>query len=797
MGSHIKYLSLVRIVTPRKISRVNLILALLCAGCWLCSARAGLAQLGRPSAESGPIDVTADKLSAEDGGVKIEASGNVEIKRDLTTIHADEVRVNRATQDIEAKGRISVDDPEWKIRSADSIQFNLGKETGNIQNGNIFIEQGHVSIMGRRFEKFTGQVYRVDDGFFTTCLCESGRSPWRFSADQMDLSADGLGIIRNGYFYILDVPVFYLPYGFFPLKTERQTGFLFPKFGSSTKEGYRFQQPFFWAISKSTDATLAFDIETRARVGAIGELRTIFNRDSDFQFRSSYFNETFRNQADESIIDRTIADQRIPQDRWSVVSTHRHLTTNNWLTYSDVAAFRDDLFVRELVDRFDLAGGKEQDIRRSRFGESRFGAFRAWNDAFLRGEWRFYQDFIQPDPTTLQRTPQLTFWGRRFLSGFPLEFNWRAEGINYLRRQGGDGLRLDLRPELALPLRFNQYMFGGLSLAPRETIYHLYSPLEASDRNLSRETVEIRGNIGTSFSRVFSWNVLGLSAFKHVVEPEVSYLFVPGVDQNKIPIMDQVDRIRRRNVLTFAVANRFWGKPVRTFVTGADDKDTELVNPLGPLGVSEMGRVRLALSYDIDRERKGGDSLTDVDMNIRLTPVSYAVVGFDGGIDPGRWQVTQARAFFNISDPRLRRQTLDPDFNRPNSFAISYQFLRDSPLGFLSEDANANLDQPATPAYCGRHPVDPRCNGFQKSIVGNVGTSVLYHATNNILFFLSATYDVREGRSLGVRAATKLLSSCECWSMTFRIGQDINPARTTFNFDFTLLGLGSTKSSLQ
>jgi LPS-assembly protein len=777
--------------------RENCVIGLLLGVLFLFTASSASAQLARPAADGAAINVTADKLSSGAGGTKIEASGNVEIKRELTTLRADEVRVDRGTQDVEAKGRVSLDDPDWKINSADSLQLNLGKETGEIQNGSLFIEQGHISIMGRRFQKLGGQVYHVDDGFFTTCLCESGAPPWRFSADQMDLSSDGLAIIKNGYFYVFDVPVFYLPYGFFPLKSERQSGFLFPKFGVSTEEGYRFQQPFFWAISKSTDVTLAFDIQTRARVGAIGELRTMFDRDSDFRFHSSFFNETFRNRADESIVDPTIADPRIPQNRWSVVATHRYLTTANWLTYSDVAAFRDDLFTRELIDRFDLPLTKEADIKRSRFSESRFGVFRAWGDMFVRGEWKFYQDFIQPDTTTLQRTPQAAFWGRRFFSGFPLEFRWRTEAMNYLRREGGDGLRFDLRPEAVLPFKMASYFFGALSVAPRQTIYHLYSPVKSSDRNLARPMVEMRANIATSLSRVFAWNGTRMAGIKHVIEPELSYLFVPDVDQSKIPIMDNNDRIRRRNVLTMAVTNRFWGKPTRTLAAPADEKDTELVNPLGPTGVSEIGQFRLALSYDIDKERKGGDSLSDLDFNIRLIPLSYVNLGFEGGINPGPWQMSQARASFAISDPRLRRQTLDPDFNRPNTFGISYLFLRRSQLGFLSEDANANLDEPATPAYCAAHSVDPRCAGFSKTIAGSVGTSVIYHATDNILLFLSSAYDAREGRFLGVRGATKYLSTCECWSITFRVGYDINPSKTTFNFDFNLLGVGAAQSTLR
>src|SRR6266545_3052289 len=293
------------------------------------------------------INVTADKLTTGNGSNQIEATGNVEIKRGGMKLKADEVRMNRVTQDTEAKGKVTVDDPEWKVKSADSIQMNLEKETGEIHNGDLFLEDGHISLTGRRFEKFGGQTFHVDDGFFTTCLCESGAPSWKVSADQMDLELNGVGTIRNGYFYIMDVPVFYLPYGYFPLRTERQTGFLFPQFGQSTKEGFRFLQPFFWAISKSTDATVKFDIETRARFGFLGEFRTLFDRNSDFRIDASYFNESLRQNEQDAVVDRTIADQTIPKNRWSVVGSHRYATASDWLTYSDFAAYRDDLFTRE------------------------------------------------------------------------------------------------------------------------------------------------------------------------------------------------------------------------------------------------------------------------------------------------------------------------------------------------------------------------------------------------------------------------------------------------------------------
>jgi len=754
------------------------------------------AQPGSPT-ENPEINVTADKLSSGDGGSQIEATGSVEVKRQQTTLKADDVRVNRETQDIDAKGHVSVDDPQYKIKSADALKFNMEKETGEIQNGDLFIEQGHLSMTGGRIEKFAGQTYHVDEAFFTTCLCDSGKPSWTISADKLDLNRDGMGIIQKGYFYILDIPVFYLPYGLFPLNTDRQTGLLFPNIGSSSKEGFRFQQPFFWAISKSTDATVTFNVESRARVGFLGEFRTMFDRNSDFQLRASYFNESLGGQRiDEQDIDQTIADPNVPINRWNIIGTHRYTSVSDWLTYSDIAAYSDDLFARQLIERFDLPGTKEFDIRRSRFGESRFGLFKNWDDTFFKGEWNFYQDFIQFDRTTLQRTPQIAFWGRRLLSNFPLEFRWRAEGVNYLRRDGGDGLRLDLRPEVALPFRIASYLFGSLSVAPRETVYHLYSSVTPSDHNVSRELVEIRGNVRTSFSRIFAFNSLGFSGLKHVIEPELSYLFVPGTNQSRIPIMDGIDRLNRRNVLTFAVANRFWGKFANPLVSSDADKDVELLNP-AIADVQQLASLKLALSYDIDQERRGGDSLSDLDVNLRLTPTTYLSLGLDGGFNPGPWQVTQGRATFAISDPRpMARRVLDPDFNRPNFFSLNYYFLGQGPNGFLADNANFNVDtEPVCPSSS--IPPDPRCAQFNKSVVGNLGGNLFYHATDNILLFFNSTYSVRDTRWIGVRAATKILSTCECWAMTFGVRHGINPSKTSFNFDLSLLGLGTQKSTVK
>ncbi len=135
--------------------------------------------------------------------------------------------------------------------------------------------------------------------------------------------------------------------------------------------------------------------------------------------------------------------------------------------------------------------------------------------------------------------------------------------------------------------------------------------------------------------RVFQWNALGLSRVKHVIEPELNYLFVPSTDQSRIPIMDDIDRVRRRNVVTIGVTNRFSGKPISPLVDLEADPRVEPLNVAIGGDVRDMGSLRFALTYDIDKERKGGDTLSDLDINLLLTPTNYLSFNFDGGFDPG------------------------------------------------------------------------------------------------------------------------------------------------------------------
>jgi len=558
----------------------------------------------------------------------------------------------------------------------------------------------------------------------------------------------------------------------------------------------------------------------------------MFSRNAQAQINLTYFNESFRDNPNGAIKNETIAGCHptpggadcdvIPQNRWSVVANHRQTGAGVWTTYSDIALVSDDFYVRELARTLSSTFDRERDIKTSRYSLSRAGFLRSWGDATLQGEWDYYQDFIQADKRTLQRTPQVSFTGRQVLWNTPLELRWRAAGVNYLSQEGADGLRVDLKPELVLPFNLANYLHGAFGVAPRETAYHLYDPTESPllavcsattckrvkrsfARNSSRELVELNGQLGTSFGRIFSWDGEDLKRIKHVVEPEVKYLFVSQAGQSDIPIMDGVDRVNRRNLMTFSLTNRFWGR----FSQATAPIEGEVVESASSLAASdtrELGTLKFTVGYDVANEKTFRDRLSDVNTDLRLRPKDYLALGVGTGISPYSGKVNEATALFSISDPRpITRRVLDRDFMRPNSLDLSYRFIGKTVNSPLIENANLVLIDPKSRHFCppravpfppgaapgfGDKTFDPRC-GIEKDVMGLIGMRGLLHITDHFLFLYDANYNADRGGFTTNRGSLKILSRCECWTLTFSLNRTTNPDETKFNFSFDLLGLGS------
>ena len=557
---------------------------------------------GRPGGQEVAVD--AEHLDYDRQANVLVARGGVTMTRGDMTLTADEVRYDREHATVDARGHVVIVDPEATV-DGEAAHLNLDDESGWVDAAQAELHPGEYSLEGQRLDKLGGPLYHVTNGIFTTCKCGGLERPsWSLAGRETDIKLEGHGVMRGATFRVKDVPVFYFPYFLFPAKTARQTGLLFPRIGYSNRRGFQWEQPFYWAINKSSDATIAVDVETALRVGIIGEYRYALSRRTEGTFTLAYYNEQIRGKPEGTIApDGTVGTP--PEDRFAIAGHHVQPFVGGSKLYLDVFAISDDTFLKE-INSFAFGTRRDLTLRSSRFTASHAGIIKTWTTGFARVDNVYYQDLINPQELALQKLPQIEAEHSIPLADGLAVGRLAGEATYFSREQGYEGLRGDLAPELFVPFNLGRMLNGSVTGGLRETAYHLTEreqvafvvpskqfrvapelPLLDADR--TRELATVSGRLGTEFSRVFGFQHMGLEKLRHSIEPEARYLFVPAnarpVADTPLPpcvslplpkrqqgincdgtafsegyLFDEKDAINRRNFISYGITTRLLGR---------------------------------------------------------------------------------------------------------------------------------------------------------------------------------------------------------------------------------------------
>src|SRR5437762_2777489 len=250
---------------------------LLLAGALLAGPLPSAAQAPGPGTvrTNGDVTILADRIEEVASDNLLVATGNVEVTRGTTRLLADRVEMNRETGDVVAQGRVIFYDGDDQL-TGERVEYNVRTGTGVVYRGRIRVAPSY-RIAGERLERMGGSVYRVRRGIFTTC--DDDESPaWSFRFGEATADLDDLIYGTNASFWAKDVPLIpFFPFFAAALRRERQTGFLPPVFGTSSRRGFFTEIPFFWAISDNQDASLGFDYFARRGVGGSADYRYILS----------------------------------------------------------------------------------------------------------------------------------------------------------------------------------------------------------------------------------------------------------------------------------------------------------------------------------------------------------------------------------------------------------------------------------------------------------------------------------------------------------------------------------------
>ncbi len=585
----------------------------------------------------GPIQMEADRLTYDRKGDFITLEGEVRIIQKGISLRADKVIFYTETKDVVAEGGVILKEGEDVLR-CDRLEFNIETKKGVVYEGRLFLKKKNFHITGSKAEKLGEMQYRVYDASLTSC---DARIPsWKFTAKQLDVEVDGSAKGWWPGFHVKNVPLLYFPWAIFPLKEERQTGFLFPEFGSSSKWGPEITIPFYWAIAPNQDATFYLQRigDARGRGFKEGmEYRYVLSSRARGEIKGFYIRDEREHE-------------REFDNRWCVFYDHDQTFPKGYYLKADVNWVSDNEYPVDFDD--DIPDEALIDSRSRNQLESIFCLGKEWEWGTLGAEFSYFRDLTkESNRATLQRLPQATFqlFQDQFLDTF-LFYELEAQGTHFWRKEGIRGGRIDIYPKFSVPLRPFDILRFEPWIGYRETVYFPdNAPLGINDDVTSREIYDVGASLATTISKVYSLGRKGGKKLRHTIEPKVVYNYIPRVDQTDNPEFDDLDYIPPQNTFTWYITNRLIGKVV--------DEGGEVTYP-------EYLYLRLHQGYDVSPHLTSEERLSNLTTEMRFTPISWAYGTMDAEYNFRRHRLDIFNAGVNINDKRGDRLGVEYRFTK-------------------------------------------------------------------------------------------------------------------------------------
>ncbi len=505
-----------------------------------------------------PVTIKADKLDYDRTNDVYTAAGNVKIEQADRLLEADQVVLNNKTGDAVAEGKVYLRD-KGDILRAEKLEFNVNTGAGTIYNGEVFMSKDNYHLKGKKIERLSERVYRVEKGTFTTCD-EGG---WYLKANEINVDMDKYATGKGVSFNMKGLPVLYTPYLLFPVR--RQTGLLIPEIGHSNKEGYLFKDAFFWAISDYSDATLYADYRGKLGLGTGVEYRYVNSPDSSGKAYYNYF-DTFEQY-------RTPGT---PAGRWEFKFQHAEEFAEDLSARVDINQVSEEFYYRDLE--------KTLEPRSRPYLDSNAFYVERWDTAALYLMGQYSTDLTQPNSRTIQKLPELRYMIFDEKIAGPLHLNFDSSAVNFSRQRGDVMRRADFNPGLAAA-----FGASGFGFTPRAGVHAtFYDRGVDSTQPVERKYYFAGADLNARFSRVYgSDGDVGIGRIRHSIEPLISYVYVPHVKQENIPQFDSIDAVTALNLITVSLINRLT----------AHYKDA------AGFRTYDMMVLKLSESYDLDAAR--------------------------------------------------------------------------------------------------------------------------------------------------------------------------------------------------
>lgn len=454
-------------------------------------------------------------------------SGDVEVRYGERRIVADEVRYDPDTGRLDASGNVRYADPRIELLGARG-EFETGADTGSFVSASFRLPARDGRGEAGRVWTRDDNVVEMRDVSYTTCPPED--DDWMLVAPEVRLNrAKGIGVGRNVQMRFMGVPILYAPWLSFPVSEQRKSGFLVPDLGRSDRNGTDFGIPYYWNMAPNYDAIVTPRLLSKRGLQIGTQFRYLWPRTrGELELRY--------------LPNDDLAGQSRGRAEW------RHATRfdNGWRLDARLQHVSDDQYFEDLGRSLGAASPTHVERR----ADMRYRG-RNWRLLARAQGFQTLAANITEDNRPYERVPQLLADGNWSIwSGSNLSL--RGELVNFQRRSGVTGLRLDVQPGLSWPIGG-----PGFTFTPRVDMRHTRYQLDNTDPGQDDTPSFTAPIVSLDTRAVFERPVGATSALTQTLEPRLQYTHIPFRNQENLPVFDSGEP--DFNFVQLFRANRFTG----------------------------------------------------------------------------------------------------------------------------------------------------------------------------------------------------------------------------------------------
>jgi len=738
----------------------------------------------------GDYNITADTETKE--GDQYHFRGHAVIEGTLMILKADEIDYNQETGDADARGHVFFQHFERnELIVASRAKYNTQTEVGRfdqprgyaktrIQARPGMLTSDNPFYFEGEWAERQGEKYILYNGMITGCVMPNPW--WTLNAPKFDIIPEQRALGYKAVFRLRRVPLFYAPIFRKSLEKEpRQSGFLTPNAGNSSRRGAFFGLGYFWAINRSYDVTYRLQDYTERGLAHHVDFRGKPSQTSDFDAIFYGVQDSGLKMNDGSV-------QK--QGGFNLYATGRAELGHGFSARGNINYLSSLLFRQNFTESFNEAVGSES--HSVGYVTKHQDSF-TFNAVFSRIE--NFQDNLPNDVILIRKLPEFQFSSRdRLLVDGPLPL-WgsfdSAAGLLYRTQAAAvttyeDGSRAvegklqteqtsrraSVDPRIMTALRFK-----GIQLIPSFALHESYYNQQFEqgtvvNRYLLRNARDVGVDVlFPTVERIFKRKTWLGDELKHVLEPRATYRYVSGLTDSRLATDD--------NKQTHVVSVADYSRVIRF-------DQTDLMTNTNELEVGITQRLYA----------KRGDNVDEI-ATLEVFQKRYFDPTFGGAVQPNQRNVVLSTidltGYTFLDQPRNYSPVVSILRISPRpGFGLEWQTDYDPLLGnVVNSGLNANYRR-AKYFFSGGHNQvrsNPKLSPSANQLRGSIGYGDPNRRGWNTAF--TAIYDYKQKVLQFATINLNYNTDCCGFNVQYRSFAVFNRHESIFRFSFSIANVGS------